>query len=125
MDPILAGIVTSVPLMLVGAGYGWVKGKSFVAGLKAANPDKVYSNRRIVYLFLVLFVLPTFFLGVLSGGVYGFLGKPMQFLALEILLATIVSPWTARRDSPIVRWRIFFNYLSAVTFGVVIPLLVG
>ena len=124
MNNILAGVLAALPLSVLGVIYMLVGGRNLVQALKSADTgESDMTDQQWFYLMLGSLALAPFIFGVIAGLVYGWVDDPLIFLGLALGLAALFSllAWVSR--TPMRLTKIIMNFLVALDFGILLPLL--
>lgn len=126
MNKIVAGLIAALPLSIVGAAYMALKGQHFVSVLQnSTKGDNPMTTQQWTVLMFAALTLAPFILGIAAGVVYGWVGKPLPFLALAGGLALLFSILALAGRTPLALEKVVMNFLVALAFGVLLPWLVG
>jgi hypothetical protein len=126
MSKITAGLVAAVPLAVVAFIYMLVKGHDLVQLVKSSNTyPNTMTDQQWYYVMLVSLALIPFVFGAVAGLTYGWIGKPMNYLILTVGIAVFLSILAVISKTPMLFTKIVMNFLVALDFGELIPLLVG
>lgn len=124
MNPIRAGLLAAIPLALIGIVFMLLRGQSLVDMIKAGSDESAgMTDRQWFYLMLGALVVMPFIFGVLAGMVYRWVGGQAIFLGLATGLAVLLTilAWTSHTPGPAL--KTVMNFLVALDFGLLIPLL--
>jgi fucose 4-O-acetylase-like acetyltransferase len=126
VQKIFAGLLAGLMLAGVFVIYYLVRGRAFVATLKASSPEMANMSDNTLYLmFLGGFVFAALVLGLLSVIVYGFFGPAEKFRLLAGGLALLASVLAIISRTPMPVDKVFMNLAVASVLGGLIPVLVG
>ncbi len=127
MNRFVAGIVAAVPISIIGAIYvvGW--GKKMVSSLIASDPSMAegMNEGQWYIVFLVTMVLAPLLLGLISALVYGWAKSPTIFLGISLGAAVLITIAAIATRTPAMGMKIVANFLVALDFGILLPLLTG
>jgi hypothetical protein len=124
MNRFLAAELAAVPIALLGVVYLLVAGRQFVRRMQAAGVDLApLSDDQVYYLFLATFALAPFFFAVAAAVVYGWAGSAGLFLGVTVGLALLLSVVALATRTPLAGWKIAANFVVALGFGLLLPLL--
>jgi uncharacterized membrane protein YoaK (UPF0700 family) len=102
-----------------------VKGHDLVHLVKSSNTDpNTKTDQQWYYVMLVSLALIPFVFGAVAELTYGWIGKPMNYLILAVGIAVFLSILAVISKTPMLFIKIVMNFLVALDFGVLIPLLV-
>jgi hypothetical protein len=124
-SPIIAGLISAIPLACILVIYTLVRGKALVAFFQGQDESIAkFSAKTMFWIILAGFIGIAFVFGALSGLVYIWLGMPRyQYLAFGatalFCLLALVSKQPLKGD------KIFWNLAIGITLGVLVPLLAG
>jgi hypothetical protein len=126
MSLIRAGLLAAIPLAVIAITYMLWRGQSLVEMIKSSSQEpSEMTDRQWYYLMLGALALMPFVFGALAGLVYRWIGSQGIFLALAGGLAVLftILAWASRTPKPGLKTVI--NFLVALDFGLLIPLLAG
>lgn len=121
-NKLLAGMLAGLLLAGVFVIYYLIRGKAFVASMKATSPEMANtSDTALYFMFLGAFIFAALLLGVLSVVVYGLVGTSTRFRLLAAGLAVVASILAAVTHTPMPVDKIFMNLAVAGMLGGIIP----
>jgi hypothetical protein len=124
MSNILAGIIAALPLSVLGIIYMLVAGKKLVQEFKSSDTSEAsMTDQQWFYLMLASLALAPFVFGVIAGLVYGWGGSPQFFLGLTLGMAVVFSVFAWVSHTPMKLTMIVMNFMVALDFGILLPLL--
>jgi hypothetical protein len=124
MSNILAGIIAALPLSVLGIIYMLVAGKKLVQEFKSSDTSEAsMTDQQWFYLMLASLALAPFVFGVIAGLVYGWVGSPQFFLGLTLGMAVVFSVFAWVSHTPMKLTKIVMNFMVALDFGILLPLL--
>lgn len=122
MNPLLAGLIAAVPLAVLGIAYMLRSGKEFVTAVVAADGGAV-NQEQMQSLFMAAFGLAPFVFGLAAGLVYQALSTPFFFTAAALGMAAVLSAAVFFTQGPLKVEKIAMNFIVALDFGLLLPLL--
>lgn len=126
MNPVIAGLLAAIPLSLAGIIYMLVKGHAFVEVVKSGSSDSdPMTDAQWYYLMLGAMALAPLAFGAVAGLVYGWIDNPVAFIGLAVGLAVVFTLLTWRSHTPMALTKSVMNFLVALDFGVLIPLVLS
>ena len=124
MSNITAGLVAALPLSVLGIVYMLVGGKQLVQALKSSDASEAsMTDQQWFYLMLGSLALAPFVIGAIAGLVYGWLGSQQFFLGLALGMAVVFSVFAWVSRTPLKLTKIVMNFLVALDFGILLPIL--
>jgi hypothetical protein len=124
MSDITAGVVAAIPLSVLGILYMLIGGKRLVQALKSSEAGEAsMTDQQWFYLMLGSLALAPFAFGIVAGLVYGWLGNQQYFLGLALGMAVVFSIFAWVSHTPLKLTKIVMNFLVALDFGILLPLL--
>jgi hypothetical protein len=125
-NKLLAGLLAGLLLAGVFIIYYILRGRAFVAMIKASSPEMANtSDNALYFMFLGAFLFAALLLGILSVFVLGLLGTADKFRWLAAGLAVLASILAIISRTPMPVDKVFMNIAVASVLGWMIPVLVA
>ncbi len=121
MNSFLAGLVSALPLSVLGVTAMMIWGRQLPGALKASGADMSMSDSQVYLLFLGTFALAPLMFGVLSAVVYNWVKDPMLFRGIALGLAIVMSALALISHTPMAFPKIAANFAVAIAFGLLLP----
>lgn len=124
MNTFLAATLIALGVALIGLIYIVVAGGDFVATLQASDAEFAsMSNSQLYGLLLAGIAFAPFLFGVGAAVLYSWLGKPWLFLGITVGFAILFSIAAIASRTPLPSFKITANFVVALAFGLLLPLL--
>jgi ABC-type Mn2+/Zn2+ transport system permease subunit len=126
MNPILAGILAAIPLSLLGMFLMLRRGRDLVKVLQADSQeaDSLTATQWYWLMYSTLGLAPLLF-GILAGIVFNWLDNQFIYLAIALGAAALFTILAWSRQTPLRGEKTVMNWLVALDFGLLLPLLSG